>query len=161
VFASLEANQFIYYAKGFDGKYIIDKTMRRLKPGSLLFMSGNTLHAGTEFKGNEHFLLGQLNEFWRATLPHYVSTIGDLKIFYDVNSRCNGDGSRRSQTPLGDDNTGNNKEQEWVYEEGNKYDKVPGYSSTRGLKKDKVLKVSLSNDASGDGACSVYILEDC
>jgi hypothetical protein len=158
VFASLEANQYIYYAKGFDGEYIIGKTLRRLNPGSLLFLSGNTLHAGTEFKGNKDLMLEQLNGNWRTTLSNYASSIGDLKIFYDVSSRAQG--HLRSETPHGTSSTGNNNEQEWVYEAGNKYNKNPGYYSGRGLKKDDALKVCLSNDASGDRACSVYIEEN-
>jgi hypothetical protein len=34
-----------------------------------------------------------------------------------------------------------------------------GYSSTRGDKDDGRLEVSISNDASGDGACLSYIEE--
>jgi len=153
----LEANQFIYYAKGFDGRYINGKTLRQLRPGSLLFMTGNTIHAGTKFMGQQQVLLQQLNKCWHATFPKYVKNVGDLKIFYDIQGRDNGRG--RSVNPHGSGSFNTNSEQEWVYEEGNKYGKKAGYSSTRGDKDDGRLEVSISNDASGDGACLSYIEE--
>ena len=153
----MEANQFIFYAKGFDGRYINGKTLRRLRPGSLLFMTGNTIHAGTKFMGQQEVLLQQIKKSWHGTFPKYVKNVGDLKIFYDIQGRDNGRG--RSVNPSGSGSFNTNSEQEWVYEEGNGYGMKAGYSSTRGDKDDGRLEVSISNDASGDGACLSYIEE--
>jgi hypothetical protein len=138
VFASLEKDQYIHYAKGFDGEFIREKTRRQIHPGSLLFMLGNTLHAGTKFEGSKIELEQQLRPDQLMLLSNYKTCIGDLRVFYDVEGR--GNGMVREES----------RDQKWCFEKGNKYGKAVGYSDMKVLGN---LEICLANDAAGDGCC--------
>jgi len=129
VFASLEEDQYIFDAKGVVeecGKYFIQgKTRRKLSPGSLLFLLGNTLHAGSKFEGNEEALLKKLEG---SDLPRYRGRVGDLKLFFDVDGKLPGQMAG-----------GSSSEQLWCFESGNRYGKRAGFTDDKSVEKHLII----------------------
>jgi len=147
VFGAFEENQWIHCTNGFDGNFIIGKTLRKLKPGSLLFLSGNAIHAGSRFMGTREGLVAELPTYIQKMLPHYMDHLGDLKLFYDVPGRL-----VVSAGDMGND------EQEWFFEEGNKYGVSKGpRSNWPDIGK---MTISLENDADGMGKCDTETIFD-
>jgi hypothetical protein len=140
VFGSFEENQWIHCTEGFDGSFLLGKTFRKLKPGSLLFLSGNAIHAGSRFMGSKENLLTNLPLYYQTMMPHYLNHLGDLKLFYDVPGKL--------ILSAGDMD---NDEQEWFFEVGNRYGMAVGPRSR--WPDIGNVKICLENDAEGDGKC--------
>ena len=148
-FGCLEENQYIHVGQGvakgnlcIGGKeiqtYTIqDKTKRELRPGSLLFLLGNTLHAGSRFEGDKEALEKKVGESALARYSNYREKMGDLKIFFDI------DGALKGQK------TGCDRHQQlWCYETGNKYGVDAGFTTNKSVLSH--VDITDENDACSD-----------
>ena len=77
--------------------------------------------------GQQQALLKQRDKFWHGMFLNYVKTVGDLKIFFDIQGRTNA--RFGSECPYGSGSSRINSQQEWVYEVGTRYGKNAGHCS--------------------------------
>jgi hypothetical protein len=159
--AGLEKNQFIHYAKGYVMKkrfiegeevetfFLVDKIKKRLSPGSLLFLLGNTMHAGSKFEGNKEALMKEAGEDSLRQHTHYRKKIGDLKLFFDIDGRSGGQKAG-----------GETREQLHCFETGNSYGKPAGFTPLKYV--EAYEKICFENDACSDfdECCKAEVNED-
>ena len=150
VFASLEEDQYIFDAEGvemakhcIEGKesrfYIQCKKRRKLNPGSLVFLLGNTLHAGSHFEGDEVALQKKME----GVSSHHHKNVGDLKLFFDVDGKLPHQKAGGSRT-----------EQLWCFESGNLYRKRAGFTDNKSV--DRHVNICDKNDACDENDDTCY-----